>query len=401
MRVKIDADFVKEVKPKERPIEARDTILRGFILRVQPSGVKTYLVEYARHKRIVIGQAAAISAAEARKEAGKRIAEYIKGTDPMEAKKAARAFTLETFVAERYRPWAESNLKHSKETLRKISVFYPDFGSKRLNEVTAWGLEKYRSSRLKGGTSPSTVNRELDTLRAALSKAVQWGLLSTHPMATVKRSRVDSSATIRYLSAEEGKRLRAALDDREGVRRKQREDFNAWRRERGYDTFPEYQNFTDHLKPIALLAINTGLRRGEIFNLKWADIDFVGRILTVTGKTAKSGKTRHIPLNAEAYSVLQGWFQQRGAGDLVFPARDGGRLDNITSAWERLLKQAEIEGFRFHDLRHDFASKLVMAGVDLNTVRELLGHSDIKMTLRYAHLAPEKLAAAVAKLGNG
>jgi integrase len=96
--------------------------------------------------------------------------------------------------------------------------------------------------------------------------------------------------------------------------------------------------------------------------------------------------------------ILRFWHEQRKEYELVFPNADGGRLDNINTSWENLIKAAQIKNFRFHDLRHDFASKLVMAGVDLNTVRELLGHADIKMTLRYAHLAPEKLAAAVAKL---
>jgi integrase len=103
-------------------------------------------------------------------------------------------------------------------------------------------------------------------------------------------------------------------------------------------------------------------------------------------------------LNEGALSVLRDWQEQRKESELVFPSADGGRMDNISTSWEHLVKAAEIKNFRFHDLRHDFASKLVMSGVDLNTVRELLGHADIKMTLRYAHLAPEKLATAVSKL---
>jgi integrase len=399
MQANITADLVKKLQASEKPFEIWDTELKGFILRVQPSGTKTYLVEYSRHKRITIGQAAAISAAEARKEAGKKLADFIKGTDPQEEKKALRAYTLEAFIEDKYKQWAESNMRHSKEALRKIASFYPAIGSKRLAEITPWILEKHRSARLKD-VSASTANRELDTLRAALNKAVQWGLLKTNPMATVKRSRVDTSANIRYLTEDEGKRLREAFDAREEKRRKNRDDFNQWRRERGYKEFPPHGNFTDHLKPMVLLALNTGMRRGELFNLKWNDVNFVGRILTVVGATAKSGKTRHIPLNDEALMVLQKWYEQRKKPELVFPSPVGGRMDNISTSWEKLIRDAKIHNFRFHDLRHDFASKLVMAGVDLNTVRELLGHSDIKMTLRYAHLAPEKLAAAVAKIGT-
>ena len=107
---------------------------------------------------------------------------------------------------------------------------------------------------------------------------------------------------------------------------------------------------------------------------------------------AKSGKSRHIPLNNEAMMVLEQWQRQQPAGRL-FPVR------SFKTAWGALMAAAEIDGFRWHDMRHDFASKLVMAGVDLNTVRELMGHADLKMTLRYAHLAPAHLAEAVAKLG--
>jgi integrase len=397
MQANITADLVKKSKPGTKPFEIWDTEIKGFILRVQQSGVKTYLVEYARHKRITIGQSSAISAADARKEAGRRIADYIHGDDPMEAKKAAQALTFEEFVEERYKSWVMSHQKTSKETLRLLALCYKYFGNRKLHEIDAWVIERFRAARLKE-VKPNSVNHDLAALRAALNRAIDWGLLKIHPMRSVKRSKVDSDSKVRYLTPEENCQMREALDNREAKHRTEREKFNQWRRQRGYAEYPDFGTFTDHLKPIVLLALNTGMRRGELFNLEWENVNFTRRILTVVGATAKSGKTRHIPLNDEAMTVLQSWNGQRTESELVFPGADGERMDNISTSWGNLIKEAQIKNFRFHDLRHDFASKLVMAGVDLNTVRELLGHADIKMTLRYAHLAPEKLAAAVAKL---
>jgi integrase len=156
--------------------------------------------------------------------------------------------------------------------------------------------------------------------------------------------------------------------------------------------------FTDHLKPMVLLALNTGMRRGEIFNLQWSHLDLPRTMLKVEGSGTKSVRTRYIPLNDDALTVLSAWRDQTEGENFIFPARDAGRMDNITRAWRNLTKKAKVADFNFHDIRHDFASRLVMAGVDLNTVRELLGHTDIKMTLRYAHLAPEHKRLAVSKL---
>lgn len=147
-----------------------------------------------------------------------------------------------------------------------------------------------------------------------------------------------------------------------------------------------------------LLSINTGLRRGEVFSLKWDNVNFDRAIVTIEGNYAKSGKTRHVPLNKEALSVLKCWSKQTNQSSLVFANKDGKRFDSIKKSWAGVLKLAKIKNFRWHDLRHHFASRLVMAGVDLNTVRELLGHSDMALTLRYAHLAPEHKANAVEKL---
>jgi integrase len=134
-----------------------------------------------------------------------------------------------------------------------------------------------------------------------------------------------------------------------------------------------------------------------LFGLTWADVE--GGVVTIHGTSAKSGQTRHIPMNREARQVISAWRPvDAKPGGYVFANGEKGGLTTIKTAWAPLLKRAAIEAFRFHDLRHTFASNLVMAGVDLNTVRELLGHADLKMTLRYAHLAPAVKAAAVEKL---
>nr|WP_244276027.1 site-specific integrase [Enterovibrio norvegicus] len=106
-----------------------------------------------------------------------------------------------------------------------------------------------------------------------------------------------------------------------------------------------------------------------------------------------------VHLNNEAYNALTNWREQNQTSRYLFEGKNGVPLKEVKKPWATVLDLAQIQGFNFHDLRHHFASKLVMAGVDLNTVRELLGHADLKMTLRYAHLAPEHKAAAVNLIG--
>jgi integrase len=157
----------------------------------------------------------------------------------------------------------------------------------------------------------------------------------------------------------------------------------------------------DHLKPLVLVALNTGLRRGELLGLTWDAVNFSGKILTVTAATAKSGHTRRVPTNREALEILTAWHERQGKpkGDaLVFPGHEGERMKRIDTSWESLMKAARLKNFRLHDCRHHFASKLVQAGVDLYTVKELLGHSEIAMTQKYSHLAPDNLRAAVEKV---
>lgn len=169
-----------------------------------------------------------------------------------------------------------------------------------------------------------------------------------------------------------------------GVRLKieSRASANAWRKERNYEPMPDLSDwiYVDDLKPVVLLALNTGIRQGELLTLSWDALNLDKAILTIHDVNAKSGRTRHIPLNSEALDMLRLWRQQT-PGELVFPGRTGTLMSQVKTAWRKLLIEAKIENFRWHDMRHHFASRLVMVGVDLNTVRALLGHSDLKMTL--------------------
>jgi integrase len=154
---------------------------------------------------------------------------------------------------------------------------------------------------------------------------------------------------------------------------------------------------------MVIVSLNTGIRQGSLFQLRWSDIDFREGNLTVRPSAEKTHKLLHIPMNDVVIEVLDAWRKQTHGEDsgLVFPSpKTGEEMDNCQSAWEKLLQDADIKKFRWHDMRHDFASQLVMKGVDLNTVRELMGHSDMKMTLRYAHLAPSVKADAVKLLSK-
>jgi len=149
------------------------------------------------------------------------------------------------------------------------------------------------------------------------------------------------------------------------------------------------------LRDIIEFAINTGMRQGEIFNLKWEDVDFNTGLIHLL-KT-KSGQKREIPMNESVKDVLKR-VKRPPKSIYVFSSYHNKPYDNVKRSFKTALASAQIENFRFHDLRHTFASHLVMAGVDLLTVKELLGHKTIEMTLRYSHLSGEHKMNAVQEL---
>jgi len=369
MQALIGNSTIKVLKPQDKPYEVRDTRLKGFLVRVQPSGSMSYIVEYGRGKRITLSRVGVLTSAQARDRATEILADVVRNIDPMAVKKKKKVGTFKAFLDHEYGPWVIAHRKDGKATLARLRACFAEFNKRKLIDISAWIVEKWRVKRLKDGINPTTINRDISALKAALSRAMEWGLLETHPLSKVKPSKTDTSARVRYLDGNEERRLRKALRD-------------------------------DYLGVMVLVSINTGLRRGELFSLTWNDIDLTQAMLTISGEQSKNNKTRHIPLNREALDALKQWKPKQAEG-LVFPNPQGKRLNNVKRSWASLLKRAKITGFRWHDMRHHFASKLVMASVDLNTVRELLGHGDIKMTLRYSHLAPEHKAEAVSRLVTG
>lgn len=400
MRIQLTKKIVATVQPKEKPYELRDTKVKGLLLRVQPSGHRSWIVTWKHGKRRTLGEASHLTLDEARAHASQTIAEFIQKGLPSIAKTKQPKITLEAFLSDHYAPWARTELKGADHYIERLKRVFPKALSKPLAELdTAW-IERWWAARLKETTrydtpiTKATAWRDLAGLKAVLSKAVKWGMLARNPFQGVRVKATKPRSVVRFLSAAEEKRLRDALSERDHALAEARASANEWRKARRRPLYPEIPKggFAGHLTPVVLLAMNTGLRRNELLSLRWSDINLDAKMLTVRRENAKSGKQRHIPLNAEALAVMKQWQSQTSDSGRVFDVK------GVKSAWGGLLEAAKIERFRFHDLRHHFASKLVMAGVDLNTVRELLGHADLTMTLRYAHLAPAHLAAAVEKL---
>jgi integrase len=404
MKRSISIDVVQSAELRKKPYDIRDTRVKGFLLRVQPSGVKTYYVEYARGKRKKLGRADALKPDEARIEARKVLGAACKGEDPEADDRKKMTKSLETFMDKVYEPWAIVNLKHGKLASDRVRRNFGKFLKRPMLEITVFDIDRWRTKRRKLGRKSSTLNRDINGLKAVYNRAVRWKFLDVNPIVDVKLDRVDPIARCRFLNDEEFEALRNALDVREERICSERKSANKWRAERGYELLPELSGlpFADHLKPMVLISLGTGMRRGELFSLTWQNVDMSRAQITVIAETAKTGKTRYIPMNSEVHQVLSDWkAQTEGKSGLVFVGKNGGKFDNVKRSWEQVLKDAEIEDFRWHDMRHTFASRLTMANVDLNTVRELLGHADYNMTLRYAHLAPSHKAAAVERLVRG
>jgi site-specific recombinase XerD len=396
MAKKLTKGAIDAAKPRE---QAYDVWFENkIVLRVEPTGKKILHCVYARGKRKKLGDVGVITLERAQHVARAMLNEVSDYGRPL--KGGLKKSKLGGFIEDVYAPWLKANRRRVDKTLADVGRCFRVHWDARLTDVDQAALDEYVEVRSDAGVSVATIRRELNNLQRILSLALSRGYIREHPFKGWERPKVEEGGAPRYLNDDEEKRLRQALTDRDERARRERMSANAWRRKRFYEPLPEIGYYCDHLAPMVLLSLATGLRFGEIAGLEWQHVNVHFKVLTVTASTSKGKKTRHVPLNDEALDALLKWKECSGGGErgLVFPNPEGVRIGTVKTAWLALLKEAKIDGFRWHDLRHSFASKLVQRGVSLAVVRDLLGHGDFKLTLRYAHINERQKIEAVARL---
>jgi integrase len=284
------------------------------------------------------------------------------------------------FAEKTYIPYARTNL--SPKTFYRcrgiIETHLNPYFDYYLYKISRKSIEEYKQRRSEQ-VEPATVNREFSRLRHMLKCALDWGYIKNNPCRGIKELK-EPPGRIRYLSHEEMEKLLTTCDPQS-----LRENPNNAGR-------PLSKLINVYLRPIVEIALHSGMRRGEILGLRWKDIDF--RESRIILEKTKNNERRTIYMNETLYQALK-VLPVHLHSDLVFPDINGNML---SVAFERACKRAGVEDFRFHDLRHTFASYLTMGGANLRTVQTLLGHKDLRMTMRYSHLSPEHLKEAVTTL---
>ncbi len=403
-KAKFTDKFIRDLSPQSTRVRVWDTENPYLVLDVLPTGKKVFRAYYRRAGKpaySTIDAYGAITLKEARDAVLKIRSQAREGICPVEERRKVkekaeekrkeednhRELVLRTFLEEVYIPDAKRRgLKTTDKTEQMVKTHFADFLDYRIDHITPKMIEKWQTDTSAEGLKPSSINRALNPLRAIMTIAVEKEYLEVHPLKRCKNLKLTDDIKERYLQPDEEKRLREQLE--------------LWNTKKLLQLPPdENRVYGDHVMPIVLVALNTGMRKGEIFKLTWSNVSFENNMITVAGETAKSSKKRHINMNRETQRVLDSWGKQSTRRGLVFPNPVNGKpLVDIKSMWKSILKDADIQDFRFHDLRHTFASKLVVKGAPLYMVQRLLGHSTLEMTMRYAHLSPESTAQAVALL---
>jgi len=250
--------------------------------------------------------------------------------------------------------------------LKRLKAWFGDTAP--ITDITAHRIAQYECDRLSKmsarGTplAAATLNRELALVRHLLRLAEEWGYLDKVPRIRLAK---EPEGRLRFLTEDEITRLLGAAADSQN----------------------------SYFLPIVTIALNTGMRKNEILKLTWERVDFSRGVLQLA--ETKNGRRREAPMDRAVYDVLSDLPGKSEEGP-VFRRKDGAAWGDVRTAFEHACRRAKITDFRFHDLRHTCASWMIMRGRSLKEVQEILGHREFSMTLRYAHLSPDRLREAVA-----
>jgi integrase len=325
-----------------------------------------YYINYyfrGRRKREMIGpsKGAAVQALSI------RIAEIAQGKFKIMPKRGAMTFDG---LADKYRELISLHKRSHHVEKYILGTLAASFGNLRVFDLSAEDAERYKAVRSKS-VKPATVNRELTVAKHMLTKAVEWELISDNPFRGVRSLSVPKCVE-RVLGYDEETKLLAACDM---VRSR-------------------------FLRLLVLLALHTGMRRGELLSLEWSRVDLARRTIRIINAKSSAGD-RLIPMNATVHTLLSD-LAREASSPLVFPSnrRPGEKLLDLKKGFKKAVRLSGIAHFRWHDMRHTFATRLVRAGVDIISIQHLLGHSKITMTARYAHSLADAKIAAVSMLDS-
>ena len=360
-------------------IELCDTIVIGLYVEVRAtsSGIGTYYLRYKNmdgktcHQKL--GITTQVKLADVKERALQLKAEISNGKDPKEETLKRKSIpTFSAFFEGKYLP----HVKQHKRTWSNDEQMYNThlnnvFGHLKLTAIKRESAQKFHSGLKQQGLTGSTCDHYLKLIRHALNLAVDWDIIDSNQLARVKLFR-ECNQIERYMNDVELAALLNVLH-------------------------------TDENRPVsnlALFLLATGARNNEARQSKWVDIDVVNRLWHIPAVNSKSKKVRNIPLNDAALDVLTAVNTQDEFEYVFINLSSGKPYACVKKTWHCLRANAGLPTLRLHDLRHQYASMLVNAGRSLYEVQQILGHSDSKVTTRYAHLAPSTLQAAATAAGD-
>lgn len=372
--VQLSAQFVRNAAcPQGKAkVDYYDSSIKGFILEARASGGRTFHLRYrdshGKLRQHKIGDAAAISYDKARQKAMRLRSEVELGGNPLEERKALRSVpTLAEFIRDTYIPHIQLHRRNFQSTLSLIKCHVlPRFGAKHLDAITtAMVTEAHQDLRAKG-YALAHANMLPILLKIMFNLARKKGLpgSESNPASGVVLF-TTNNAKERYLSGAETQRL--------------------------YEALSRCDN--KQLESIVALLLLFGCRKRELLDARWEHFDLERRNWLIP--LSKSGKARNIPISDRALEVLQRLPRWKGC-PYVVPNPDTKKpFGNLFHPWDKVRKEAGLADLRMHDLRHTFASNLVNSGQSIYVVSKLLGHTQLKTTARYSHLADETLLSAV------